>query len=312
MTNTFEQAFSGAPANGDWALYVFSNLGEAEYVGGWCVDFTLNSGVATATTLSSSRQKQTAQTAATLTATVKAGGTPVSAGGTVKFLDNGLTPLGNSSNSITLNASGEAAYSTGSAYYSLYNGSGYTSVYEGDHEFTAEYSGVTGEDDPSTSTTFWQRFDNASTVSSGGSNQYSYCNAGPILAQSSSLGAFFLNPSNVFVTKLPGTINTAGVTLKGLYTTGQSSAVTQTLLAGPTGAALDFFSNTGQNVVSGNSFTTGDYTFADSASGQVPGTSFTPGSYQPTAVGSSADTFTSSASGFYNIPGSARYGCEVA
>lgn len=42
VTNTFSQAFNGAPANGDWALYGFNNLATTENIGGWCIDLTVN------------------------------------------------------------------------------------------------------------------------------------------------------------------------------------------------------------------------------------------------------------------------------
>lgn len=307
-TNTFEAEFSGAPANGDWALYPFDNDAYQETIGGgWCIQLAVNTGTPTTTTVSSSQQRAAAKQAVNLTASVTASGSPVTSGGTVTFLDNGQTPSGNTSNTITLNSNGQATYNTGTVSRSLYNYTGgNTTVYEGDHDFTAEYSGVTDEDNPS-SITFWQRFDNPSTPSwegSGSPNSYSYCNAGPVLAVADDIGAFYPNPSNVFVTNLPGTVNTVGVTLNGLATNGSTSATTQSLLAGPTGAGIDFFSDTGQSAT-GNSFSVGNYMFADSGSILVPSSPFGPGTYKPTSNSSSADTFTSSP--FYTVPSNFGY-----
>jgi hypothetical protein len=310
VTNTFEAMFNGAPANGDWALYGFTDLADPETIsGGWCVELTLNTGTATATTVSSSQQQATANQSVNLTAQVA----PTPSGGSVTFLDDGQTPSGTSggNNVVTVNTStGQATFPTGATSYSILTGATtYTKIYEGDHNFTAEYSG-SSTDNPSNSATFWQRFDNATSAPAfNGGNSYSYCNVGPVVQNTDNLGAFLPNPSNVFVTNLPGTVNAVSVTLNGLFSNdGAASPSTQSLLKGPTGAALDFFSNTGSST-SNPSFGTGNYTFSDSASSQVPQSFFTPGNYKPTAyVGSpSTDSFTSSSSGFYNKPSSFNY-----
>jgi hypothetical protein len=71
---TFEQAFNNAPANGDWALYVYAGGGESETINsGWCVTFNINSGVATTTAVTSNQNPQTTGQQVTLTATVLAG-----------------------------------------------------------------------------------------------------------------------------------------------------------------------------------------------------------------------------------------------
>lgn len=306
-TNTFENEIGGAPANGDWVLYTYENDAYSESInGGWCVAFTLNTGVATTTTLGSGNNPQTAGQSAALTATVKAGGSPVTSGGTVTFLDNGQKPSGNLSNVITLNGSGLAAFNTNATSYTIDSGNGQLAISEGDHNFTAEYSG-TSSDNPSASTTLWQRFDNTTTVSggSGNSGSYSYCNADPVISAQGNSGAFLPNPSNVFVTNLPGTVNTVGVTLKGLYTVGETSTNMETMLAGPNNKGLDFFSNTG-SLASTTSFSTGNYTFQDGGT-QVPANTFGPSIYAPTAYGTTPDTFTSSKSGFYNVPGTINY-----
>lgn len=306
-TNTFENEFSGATTNGYWALYAINSLGTAETIGGgWCIDLTPNTGTATTTSLTSSQQKATARQSVNLTATVSASGSTPSSG-TVTFLDNGATPSGASSGNtvVSLNGSGQAVFPTSVTSYSVYNGvtNSDVAVYEGDHNFTADYSGSTTYD-PSNSTTFWQRFDNASTASYAGSNTWSYCNAGPVIAPANETGAFFPNPSNVFVTNLPGTLKTAGVTLNDLANeSGETSTYdTQMMVESPSGAAFDFFSNAGPS--SGTSLTAGNYNFADG--NPDAGTSqLSPGTYGPTSYGSSAHTFT--ASPFYPVPGTIDY-----
>ncbi len=311
VTNTFENEIGGAPANGDWVLYTYENDAFNETIGGgWCIALTLNTGTATTTTVSSSLPEAHATQSVNLTASVIAtGGSPVTSGGTVTFLDNGVVPSGNSSNVLDLSTTtGQATFASGATFYSELTATSpdtYTKVYEGEHNFTAEYSG-TSTDNPSTSATFWQRFDNPTTVTWGGNaspNNYAFCNIGPVVTVTDSTGPFLPNPSIVSVTNLPGTVNTAGVTLNGLFANGPTASAMQSLLEGPTGAALDFFSNTGPS--SGSSFTSGAYTFADSATTPVPDTAFSPGTYNPTAYGSSADTFNSSY--YYTAPASFGY-----
>ncbi|HWE83524.1 MAG TPA: Ig-like domain repeat protein, partial [Terracidiphilus sp.] len=305
VTNTLENEFNNAPANGDWALYPFQNDAEVETIGGgWCIQLTLNTGTPTATTVQSSKNPQTPQTSVTFTGTVTSSGNPVTSGGTVTFLDNGNKPGGTVSgnNVVTLNGSGQASFSTSGLAYTIESGAGtYTTMYEGDHNITADYSG-SSLDNPSASGILWQRFDSATSAPIyNGSNSFSYCNASPVLSAQGNSGGFLPNPSNVFVTNLPGTVNTAGVTLKGLYTIGETSTNMQTMLAGPNNKGLDFFSDTG-SVVSSTSFSTGNYTFNDNGAAHVPQISFTPGTYLPTDGGNS-DAFTASKSGFYPLPG---------
>ena len=77
---------------------------------------------------------------------------------------------------------------------------------------------------------------------------------------------------------------------------------------GPSGAALDFFSNTTQGNGAGTADAAlGNYTFEGSAGGLVTSslTNINPGNYKPTAYASYlniGDTFTSSISGQYPAP----------
>jgi hypothetical protein len=85
---TLEQAFSGAPANGDWALYVYGVEAVNTLSGGWCINLTPNTGNPTATTVTSTYPKATTGQSVTITATVgSSDGTPT---GTVTFVDSTL------------------------------------------------------------------------------------------------------------------------------------------------------------------------------------------------------------------------------
>lgn len=315
-SETFASSFGGVTADGDWVLYPFEGDAYGETIsGGWCIDLTLNTGTPTTTSVASSANPATTGTAVTLTSTVTADSSPVASGGTATYLDNDADPTcttgcSSGSNVVNLNGSGQAAFPFTGLYYTISTGvSGdnttYENVYEGDHAFTVDYSG-TATDNPSIGSIV-QRMDNATTISSGSGGSFNACNAGPILSGQGSHGAFTPNPSNIFVTNLPGTVNAVTLTLENLYSYGAGANELESLVEGPTGAALDFFSSAGD----GNTILSeGNYNFADAASGEVPDSSFGPGAYQPTAYqnnNSSADSFTSSASGFYNKPNSFNY-----
>jgi hypothetical protein len=294
----FEGAFSGSPADGEWALYILNDGGGSDYapitVGGWCVDFTLNTGVATTTTLSSSANPALTGNAVTLTATVT-GGSPTA--GSVNFIDT--TTNTTLASNVALNGSGQASVTT-------------SALTEGDHYITASYSGVTSEFDPS-STSKWQREDHATTASGAGTSVSPavFCNPGGIKLAGgeppNNSGQSTPNPSNIFVANLPGTVSSVGVELENLQTAGEPIIFyTSSLLVGPTGTGLDFFSETG---ASNTVITTGNYIFNDSAGSLVPQTASEPaGTYRPTSyAGSGGDTFFASPSGFYTLPGTFDY-----
>jgi hypothetical protein len=294
---TFGEAFDGASANGKWALYTVGpsavNLNS-----GWCITLALNTGTATTTTLTPGSNPATTGQPLKFTASVTSGGDPVTAGGTVTFLDNGVAPAGSVSgnNVVALNGSGLATFTT-------------SSLTEGDHAITANYSGVANEDNESFSAVLHQRINTATTATNLNSNTWKYCNPGAVQIQGGTLaGPLTPNPSVISVANLPGTLNTVSLTLNGfsvLTTYGLEELAS--LVEGPTGAALDFFSNTTQGANGNGQASLGAYTFADSASGLVSAgnTSISPGSYKPTAyldyLGH-PDVFTSSLSGFYNVP----------
>ena len=294
---TLQQAFNGAPANGDWALYATAwNGSDALTVGGWCVTLDVNSGVGTTTSLSSSAQEASLGSNVTLIATVTVQGTstPVTSG-TVEFKDETTGTVLASAN--TLDGSGVATVTV-------------SNLAEGDHKILASYSG-TGSFNTSFAT-IYQRIDDATAVTAVNSNTWQFCNTGAITLPEGTSGAETPNPSNIFVSNLPGTLNTATLTLNSFsILVGDQLDNTASLVVGPTGKALDFFSNTADGTI-GDEALAGNYTFADSASGLVPSGSgnLNPGTYRPTSyVGTdnANDVFTADPGGFYTLPGTFGY-----
>jgi len=299
---TFGEAFDGASANGDWALY--STVGEGANVNsGWCITFTLNSGNATTTTLTSGSNPATTGQSLTFTATVTSGGNPVTAGGTVTFLDNNAAPAGTvSGNNVqTLNGSGQATFTT-------------SKLTEGDHTITANYSGVANQDNESFSAVLNQRINTATTVTNVNSNTWQYCDPGAVQGISANpAGPLTPNPSVITVSNLPGAFNTVAVQLTNFSVPGaENLEQLQSLVEGPSGAALDFFSNTTQGSNGNSTASVGNYIFEDSATAQVSSgnVNLSPNSYKPTAYEyflDAADRFTSSTSGFYPAPTAFSY-----
>jgi hypothetical protein len=283
---TLEQAFNGAQANGDWALYVYGD--EAVTLnGGWCVTLTPNTGNPTTTVVSSTHPKATTGQSVTITATVgSSDGTPT---GTVTFVDS---TLGTTLASNTPLSGGVATYGPTTAFT------------EGDHKITATYT-PTGDFNSSFGFV-WQRVDDATVVTAAGSTAWNFCNPGAVEIQPGIAGAYTPNPSNIFVSNFPGSLNSMALTLSTFSLSQTAIYETASLIEGPSGAALDFFSNTGGT---GNEQATqGNYVFEDSASGLVPDTEtdISPGAYKPTAYPptyDSADKFISSISGYYPAPG---------
>jgi hypothetical protein len=125
-----------------------------------------------------------------------------------------------------------------------------------------------------------------------------YCNTGGVLTAQGQFGPFTPNPSNIFVTNLPGTVDTVTLTLKDLTDESDSIYEIESMIAGPTGAGLDFFSDVG---AFNTGITSGNYIFADD-NGTLPssGTTISPGTYEATSydtgANSGGDTYTASAS----------------
>ncbi|MGD0735485.1 MAG: putative Ig domain-containing protein, partial [Terracidiphilus sp.] len=304
---TFGTAFNGASANGSWSLYTIS--GEPLTVNtGWCITLSLNTGNSTTTTLTPSSNPATFGAPVMFTATVESGGSPVTSGGTVTFLDNDAVPAGTVSgnNVVTLPSSGTVTFTT-------------SSLTEGDHVFTATYSG-TASDNASFSPILNQRINHATTVTRVSSTEWQYCNPGAVeIQKEAEPGPFTPNPSNIFVTNLPGSFESVGVQLTNFsVTTVDDLDELATLVEGPTpggdttGPALDFFSNTTQASNGNGTASLGNYIFDDGASGLVSSgnVSISPGTYKPTAYESyldAPDSFTSSASGFYPAPAAGQF-----
>ena len=305
VSHTLASSFDNAPANGDWVLYTVG--GNAQTLGGgWCVDLTINTGVSTATAVTSSRNPATSVQSVTYTASVTSSGNPVTSGGTVTFLDNNLTPGGTTSgnNVVNLNTTtGTATFTSSSLFDAIDLKTSTADVYEGDHTISGAFSG-TDEDNPSQGSIV-ERFDNPTTFSAGSGGSINACNSGPVYSGQGSSGPFTPNPSNIFAANIPGTINAVTLTLNNFYTsTGDVIENVESMVAGPNHAGLDFFSGTGGSVPA--ALSQGNYVFSDSASSNVPSSTFGPGTYKPTSYLSN-DVFKSSLSGLYNLPGSFAY-----
>jgi len=307
----FQQAFSDAPANGDWALYTYAGGGENESIeGGWCVTLDVNTGVGTTTTVTATPNPQATGQLATLTATVLTQGsnTPVTSG-TVTFLDNNAVPAGVTNNTVSLDGNGNAQITT-------------SSLAEGDHPFTATYNG-TASDNGSYGTVV-QRINDGTTIYAANaaiSNgptcgaAYCYCNGGPVSTTATYKGAFTPNPSILTVTDLPGTIGTVSLGLNQYSSATDILYSLESMVVNPTGADLDFFSNAGYSS-GGGTASLGNYLFSDAAGSPIPSSVSTlaPGTYKPSSYPEGdpnwpepAQPYFLSSSGFYTLPSGITY-----
>jgi hypothetical protein len=286
---TFTSEFGGGAANGTWLLYLNnwfaedpssnSSLPYGE-IGSWCLNFTMQANAHPTTASVSGSPNPASFTPPATTASVgltanvsvtDGSGLTVDAG-TVTFFD-GATTLGSSpvtNGEATLNAS----------------------LAEGTHQIVASYSGTnTGTEFGISTGTFDQRVDTATTNPSSGSGAgpYTYCNTGAITAPGLGLdsGAAAPYPSNIFVTNLPGTVNAVTVSLNGFSTKDQGDLLS--LLVGPGGNNLDFFSLTGSNV--SNAPSPINLTFSDLAGSNIPrgssGNLSSSGTFKPTSYNTS-------------------------
>ncbi len=272
---TFTSQFGGGSANGTWSLYLNNWLAvNPPYgqLGSWCLNFTMQSNAhPTATSVSGSPNPASFTPPATsasvnLTANVAvtdSSGLTVGAG-TVTFVD-GATTLGTSPVS-----NGQATLAT--------------SLGEGTHQIVASYSGTdTGTEFGISTGTFDQRVDTATTkpTSATGAGPYTFCNTGSITAPGlgNDSGPASPYPSNIFVSNLPGTVNAVTVSLDGFTTKDQGDLLS--LLVGPGGNNLDFFSLTGSNV--SNAPSPFNLTFSDTASSRVTGNLVSAGTFLPTS-----------------------------
>ena len=206
------------------------------------------------------------------------------------FTENG-SPLTGAPNSGVANvSSGVATIAT-------------TGLPEGDHTVSASYHDSTGTYNDSFGT-FTIRVDKATGTPTLSGSTWSFCNAGAVTIPTGTLflndtGQGSPNPSNIFVTNLPGTISTASVTLKGFSVFRPSDL--ETLLVGPgatTAQSLDFFSKAGGTNVYGPT----DTSFSDA--GATVGANSPPAALNgPTSLG----TTTYFSSPFYTLPGTLQH-----
>ena len=280
---TFTSEFGGAGANGTWLLYLNnwagldpSNNSSIPYgqVASWCLNFTMQANAhATTTAVSASPNPANITSGSTATVALTAqvtvtDGTPLSDDsnpGTVTFVD-GSTTLG----TANVSSGGVATLSA-------------VSLAEGTHEIVASYSGTSsGTEFGISSGTLDLRVDTATTnpTSGSGAGPYTYCNSGSIVAPATNYdyGAALPYPSNIFVTGLPGTVNATTVALNNFTTRDQGDLMS--LLVGPGGNNLDFFSLTGGNV--GTAPAPFNLTFADGGS-SIGGSLSSSGTFEPTS-----------------------------
>ena len=275
---TFTTEFGGQGANNSWSLYLDTRIvepGAAGTIGSWCLNFTMQANAhPTATSVSGSPNPASIASGTTASVTLTANvsvtdssGDVVNAG-TVTFVD-GSTSLGSST--VT---NGVATLSP--------------TLTEGTHQIVATYSGTnTGTEFGISTGKYNQRVDTATTkpASGSGAGPYMYCNSGPITTPGlgADAGAASPYPSNIFVTNLPGTVNAVMVQLTGLSTKDQGDLLS--LLVGPGGNNLDFFSLTGSNV--SNAPSPFNLTFSDTALNRIAqgssGNLSSAGTFQPSS-----------------------------
>ncbi len=268
---TLTSEFAGGGVDGTWKLFI-TNMGAGttgSIAGGWCLNFVMQaSGTPTTTAVTSSVNPALTGAAVMFTATVTASGNTVNSG-TVTFSDAG-TAL--ASNVAVVN--GTASFTT-------------SALIEGTHQIIAQYSGTnTGTIFGPSSGKIDERINNASTVAVSGP-VYTFCNAGGITlpAPPNAFGPAGPYPSNIFVTNLPGTVKGLTVTLKQVHVNVPN--IINSLLVGPGGANLDFFSGEGGSAGPVGPF---DLTFDDTAATTLNTSSLTGGSFKPTSA-SSANTY---------------------
>jgi uncharacterized repeat protein (TIGR01451 family) len=298
-SDTFQTAFVGAAAHGAWKLFLYNGSGggvTTDLNGGWCLNISPATGHPTTVVVGASPTQAVKGTPITFTATVTS--TQTVNTGTVTFTENGA-PLTGAPNggAANVNGSGVAMIST-------------IGLPEGDHIVKALYHDA--------SNTFSDNFGSVTVRVDAGTatptlngSTWSYCNPSGIVIPRGvnfvdDIGAAAPNPSNIFVTNLPGTINAVGVTLKSFHVT--SPGDLDSLLVGPNGGSnpttaqtLDFFSGAGGN--GGSTAFNHDTSFLDgfsavscTAGGPAPGTN-----NAPTSCAGASTSYT--VSPFYILPG---------
>ncbi|MGA2601006.1 MAG: Ig-like domain repeat protein, partial [Bryobacteraceae bacterium] len=272
--------FGGISPNGTWQLFAVDRIGgETASIGSWCLNFTVSSGDATSTSVTSSLNPSyttSPNNSVTFTATVTDtahSGTIVGAG-TVTFADGGTN--------LTCTGGNPATVSAGTATCAT------SFTTEGNHSISASYSGTTNFAE-SNATPLTQIVYNHTTVSLN-SGVYSYCNAGPFDIPAGgpnhNAGPSGPYPEDIFVSSLPGTINIVSVSLNDYASNDpgqidmmlvgpcQTNACTPTVANG-----IDFFSRVGGTTpVSGLNFV-----IADSAGASLSNTDLVGGTFKTTS-----------------------------
>ncbi len=259
---TFLSTFAGATAHGPWSLFLYDDSGSltTTNLGSWCIDISPATGVPTSVSVQATVNGATTQRAAlsasvTFTATVSASSTVNT--GTVTFTDT-YTASGLVTTLGTPNVSNGTASITTS------------SLIEGDHLISAIFQdGSTFNDNTGT---LQFRVDATTPAPAVSGNSYTYCNLNAITipadqAPPNDKGPAAPNPSNIFVTNMPGTISSVTLTLEQFHMPSGGGNFLDSLLVGPNGSSaptraqtLDFFSD----LTSNNSFGPNNYTFTDS------------------------------------------------
>jgi hypothetical protein len=298
-SKSFEASFVGASANGAWLLFVDNEgttqvPGTSMTMGGWCVDISPASGTATTTSLTSNPSEYaTKGNQVTFTATVTSNSAVNE--GTVTFTENDAPLVGAPNSGVVSVSNGTASIST-------------SSLPEGDHTITATYHDAAATYNDSLGTKA-MRVDAATPTPTLNGSTWTYCNPAGItipagMVFSNDTGPAAPNPSNIFVTNLPGTVNTVTLNINSFNV--EFPADLESLLVGPNRASpptqtqtLDFFSLTGGTV---NTNFNQTMTFSDAyalvpAGGPV-GTQVAPTSRGATSYASSA---------FYTLPGALQY-----
>jgi subtilisin-like proprotein convertase family protein len=302
-TSSFETTFSGATANGAWSLYLYdaSGAGTSTTLAGWCLNITPASGTSTTTSVSPSTTFATLGQSVTFTATVTGG---VGGAGTVTFTENG-SPLVGTGSGVASVVSGHASVST-------------SSLPEGDHTITATYNDSPTDTFNESFGTTSMRVDKATSTPTLNGSTWSYCNTGVVLIPPGSvtltdIGPAQPNPSNIFVTNLPGTIASVSLTLEGLHLP-DGADILESLLVGPNGGnppltaqTLDFFSLAGTSTTA---FGPENVTFEDSAPPLSCSSSTAPAATQgATSCPGPRTPYTASL--FYTLPSSLQFATSV-
>ena len=302
-TATLGSVFNGTNPNGTWKLYVTTDTygdGTGSISGGWSLDITTASTLASTTTALSSDNNPSftsgAASSVVLKATVTSAAGTVT-GGTVDFTDGSTTISG--CGAVTLTA-GQATCTTSFSA-------------EGAHSLQADYSGTTsGSPEFVTSTGSFTQVANDHTTVSGNS----FANTGAITIPPSTVDSLVAvpYPSDIFVSGLTGTIGDVSATISGLnYPYSQDLDL---LLVAPDGNSEVLMADVGPST-GGTAATNDTVTFDDSAASALGqntslGTSSNLATRPVDYPGNATDTFPAPApAGPYGIPaprGSATLG----